>query len=111
MVLRWPHPHQVVLTVVRVSPFIAGTVTWPKSLMDPGTEDIAAVSSKITIMTNRYERVQPSGGFAYDKLTPVTPGRIFEVDVGTDTCVAKYRVDNPPMTMDPEGHCRPRRGL
>ncbi len=91
--------YQVVVTVVRVSPHIAGTITWPKSLFTPQSRDVSTVAGQLGIMANRYERITPPEGFVYDKLTPVTPGQIVKLDIGEDDCVAYYRVDNPVMAV------------
>jgi hypothetical protein len=91
--------YQVVATVVRVSPHIAGTITWPKSLFTPPSRDASTVAGELTVLANRYERVTPPDGFAYDKLTPVMPGQIVRLDIGVVDCVAHYRIDNPPMAL------------
>lgn len=91
--------YQVVATVVHVSPHIAGTITWPKSLFTPPSRDVSTVAGQLSVMANRYERVTPSGGFAYDKLTPATPGQIVKLDIGPNDCVAYYRIENPVMAV------------
>jgi hypothetical protein len=91
--------YQVVVTVVRVSPHIAGTITWPKSLFTPASNDISTVAAELMVMANRYEHITPPQGFAYDKLTPVMPGQIIQLEVRREDCVAHYRIDNPPMAM------------
>lgn len=91
--------YQVVVTVVRVTPHIAGTITWPKSLFTPPSRDVSTVASQLTVMANRHERITPQGAFPYDKLTPVAPGQIVRLDIGPNDCVAHYRIDNPPMAL------------
>lgn len=91
--------YQVVATVVRVTPHIAGTITWPKSLFTPASRDVATVAGELAVMANRHEQITPSIGFAYEKLTPVTPGQIVRLDLNRTDCVAHYRIDNPPMAM------------
>jgi hypothetical protein len=91
--------YQVVVTVVRVSPHIAGTITWPKSLFTPSSRDVSTVAGQLTVLANRYEQIKPPGSYPYDKLTPVTPGQITRLDIGENDCVAHYRIDNPPMAV------------
>ncbi len=92
--------YQVVVTIVRVSPHIAGKIRWPSSLFRPASEDVALVAPQLTVMANRYERVTPPGGFPFDRLTPLIPGQIVKVDIQGDWCEAHYRIDNPAMVTD-----------
>jgi hypothetical protein len=92
--------YQVVVTVVRVAPHIAGTITWPKTLFTPPSRDVSTVAGSLTVLANRYERISPPGLFPYDKLTPVMPGQIVRLDISRTDFVAYYRIDNPPMAVD-----------
>ncbi len=96
--------YQVVVTVVRLSPHIAGTITWPKWIFTPPSNDISAVAGHLTIIANRYERVTPEVANAFngsfDKLTPAVPGQILRLDIAADNCTLHYRIDNPPMAVD-----------
>jgi hypothetical protein len=92
--------YQVVATVVRVGSSISGTITWPKTLMKPPSNDPATVAPHLTVVANRHELTPPSGLFGpMDKLTPLVPGAILSVSVGRSECQATYRIDNPPMAM------------
>lgn len=95
--------YQVVATVVRLSPHISGTITWPKTMFTPQSSDVSMVAGHLMILANRYERVSPGTGpfdRSYDKLTPVLPGQIVRVEIEADNCIAYYRIDNPPMAVD-----------
>ena len=89
--------YQVVVTAVTVTPHIAGTITWPKSLFTPHRRDVSSVAGQLIVLANRYEQIKPIGGWPYDKLTPVMPGQITRLDIEERNCVAHYRIDNPPM--------------
>jgi hypothetical protein len=91
--------YQVVVTIVRVSPHIAGTITWAKSIFTPQALDSSLVAGALVVMANRHERITPPSGFAFDKLTPMTPGHIFKLESHGENFVAFYRVDNPQMAI------------
>ena len=91
--------YQVVVTVVRVTPHIAGTITWPKNLFTPNSRDVSSVAGPLTVLANRYEQIKPPGAWPFDKLTPMVPGQITRLDIGDHKCVAHYRIDNPPMAV------------
>lgn len=90
--------YQVVVTLVQVRPHVSGTITWPRDLFMPQSADVSAVADQLEVMANRYERVT-SGSLAYDKLTPATPGQIVKLDIGPNSCVAHYHIDDPPMAV------------
>ncbi|MFJ7354447.1 hypothetical protein ACIQWS_09825 [Phyllobacterium sp. NPDC097923] len=91
--------YQVVATVVRVNPHIGGVISWPKTLFKPKSLDSSLVAGSLIIMANRLEHITPSGGFAFDKLTPLTPGQIFKLEDRGDSIDAYYRIDNPQMAV------------
>lgn len=93
--------YQVVLTVVRFNPQVAGTITWAKSIFSPPNGNISTLAGHISIVANKYERIIPEGeGFIQDRLTPMTPGQLVRLDIVGDDYVAHYRIDNPPMGID-----------
>lgn len=92
--------YQVVATVVRVNAGITGTISWPTALMRPASEDPALVAPLLMIVANHREMDAGTDVFLpMEKLTPVTPGAIHDLSIGTDVCQARYRIDNPPMAM------------
>ena len=92
--------YQVVATIVRISPHIAGKIRWPSALFLPSSEDVGLAAPEFSIMANRYERVAGGGPFPVDKLTPLTPGQVVRMDIQGEWCEALYRIDNPAMATD-----------
>ena len=95
----WRVSYQVVATLTTVTPHIAGTITWPRSLFLPQNSDPKAVADQLEIMANLHERVTTSGGVGHEKLVPDTPGHIVKLDIGPNSCVAHYRIENPRMAV------------
>lgn len=91
--------YQVVATVVRVGTAITGTISWATSVFRPQTEDPAPIQRLLSVVANHHEVITPDSGFAYERLTPVTPGVIERVTVGPERCSATYRIANPPMAL------------
>mgnify|MGYP003578799116 CR=1 FL=1 len=94
--------YQVVVTLKRVRPHIAGTISWPKPFFDPPTPDVAGVAGQLGVVATRYELppALPGGLAVPPKIEPVTNGRIVKFEIGPNDYVAHYRIDEPPMGID-----------
>ena len=80
--------YQVVVTLKRVRPHIAGTISWPRPFFEPPTADVAGVADQLGVVANRFES---------PNIVPVTNGRIVKFEAGPNDYVAHYRIDEPPM--------------
>jgi hypothetical protein len=93
--------YQVVATVVHTSAFIEGTIAWPTSLMRPPSDDPSTVAPYFKVVANHREMTDDPYFQPTEKLTPVTPpAAIQSLGIEGDRCVARYRIDNPPMGME-----------
>lgn len=90
--------YQVVATVVRVGSSITGKISWPTELYKPAPGDTGAVQTVLSITANKHEMVK-GPAFPFERLTPLIQGSIDKLDVGRETCVASYRIPNPPMAL------------
>lgn len=91
--------YQVVATVVRAATGIAGTISWPKALFQPETDDPVALQRVLGVVASHREVISPPGTAAYERLTPVAAGSLERLTIGRERCAATYRIANPPMAM------------
>lgn len=93
--------YQVVVTVVRVSPHIAGTITWHRSLFTPSSLDPSLVAGGLIVMASHVEFSGTPGDQRWGTLsrTPIAPGQVTKLEEQKDYFVAYYRVENPRMAI------------
>jgi hypothetical protein len=97
--------YQVVATVVSIDSSITGSITWSPSLYVPNPQQASTVAPEIPIFADKYELIPGTAGSLtivgadQERLTPQTQGEIESFDFDGKTCVARYRIVNPPKAM------------
>lgn len=92
--------YQVVATVVKAESIISGSISWPTALMRPASADPALVAPALTIVANHRTMGEPDGPFApQEVLRPVAWGKLTGLEVGDQTCTARYEVVAAPLAM------------
>ena len=91
--------YQVVATLVRVHPYIAGTISWDSGLFAPASLDPSLLGGAISVYANSVVEIPPGpSSFGSTILTPLSPpGTIFKIARQGDSFVASYRIDGPPL--------------
>jgi hypothetical protein len=91
--------YQIVAHVRRVSARISGTIAVPREIIDLMPLVATDVAGLLRVMASRVERITPSQGFAYDRLTPVQAGVLGAVRQGPQDCFVDYTIDACPFAV------------
>ncbi|MFM9707849.1 hypothetical protein [Streptomyces galilaeus] len=91
--------YQIVLTHRMVVSEITGTISWPTAWLRPTAPTPAGVSGVFSLRANELTTTPASGplGGTVEHLLPLTPGEIVSVVIGEETCLATYRIAEPPL--------------
>lgn len=90
--------YQIVAHVRRARAQISGVIAVPNDIRDLQGLSPADLNAAFEITANRVERVNPPGGFAFDKLIPMQVGATHAVRRGPNAMqFVEYSIDNCPF--------------
>ena len=91
--------YQIVTVVTTQVTGISGTIRWARDIFDASHSTPGQAAQMFQITANHVERINPPGGFAYDKYTPVAFGVTTGFFTDHNDFVVPYEIPGAPYNQ------------